>query len=63
MGSLARDVVAGVTVVKIELARRARNRMKHASQVKLRSVAEVKDTADNVGTETVRITLKRTVSG
>ena len=62
VGSLARDVVAGDTVVEIKLARRARIRMKDASQVKLRIVAEVKDSAQNVGTETVRITLKRTVS-
>jgi hypothetical protein len=58
VGSLARDITAGKTTVKVTLSRKARSRMKVARRVKLRIVIKITDPAGNVRTRTLRITLK-----
>jgi hypothetical protein len=59
VGSLARDIGIGKTVVNVKLSRKARSRLKRATRVKLRILAKLTDSAGNVRTETLRITLKR----
>ena len=58
VGSLARDIAAGKTVVKVKLSRKARTRMRLATRVKLRIVANITDSAGNIRTRAFRITLK-----
>jgi hypothetical protein len=59
VGALARDIGAGETVLKINLSRKARGRLKRAPKVKLRIIASITDSTGNVRTQTLRITLKR----
>jgi hypothetical protein len=58
VGSLARDIAAGETVVKVKLSGKARTRMRLATRVKLRIVAKITDSAGNIRTQAFRITLK-----
>ena len=58
VGSLARDIAAGKTVMKVKLSRKARTRMRLATRVKLRVVANITDSAGNIRTRAFRITLK-----
>jgi hypothetical protein len=58
VGSLARDIAAGATVVKVKLSRKARTRMRLATRVKPRVVASITDSAGNIRTRAFRITLK-----
>jgi hypothetical protein len=62
VGSLTRDIALGETVVNVKLKRRIRSRLMRAARVKLRIVATITDAAGNVQTETLRITLKRTLA-
>ena len=58
VGSLARDIAAGETVVKVKLSRKARTRIKLSTRVKLRILASITDSAGNIRTRAFRITLK-----
>jgi hypothetical protein len=62
VASLARFIAAGDTVVTVKLPRKARNRLKSVTRVKLRIVATITDSAGNDRSRTLRITLKRTLT-
>jgi len=59
VGSLARDVAAGETTVRLKLDRRARKRLKRLDEVRLRLIVRISDAAGNTRTARLKITLKR----
>lgn len=60
VGSLARDVVAGKTTLKLRLYRDVRAELANLRRVRLRLVARMVDAAGNVRTKRMRITLVQT---
>jgi Calx-beta domain len=62
VGTLERDLAHGKAVVRVKLSRKARSRMKAATRVKVRILAQITDLAGNVRSRTIRITLRRKLS-
>jgi hypothetical protein len=58
VGSLARNLAAGKTTLKLRLYRKARKELANLEKVRLRLVARMVDTAGNLRTRRLRITLK-----
>jgi hypothetical protein len=56
VATLERDVAAGTNAVKLKLSRKARKRLKHATDVKLRVFATITDAAGNDRTRRTHIT-------
>jgi hypothetical protein len=62
VGSLARDIAVGETVLQVKLSRGARRRLERSARVQLGVVATLTDPAGNARTKTLRIRLKQAFS-
>ena len=58
IGSLARNLPAGDTTVKLKLYREARRHLAGLKRVKVKLIARIADAAGNVQTQRMRVTLK-----
>jgi hypothetical protein len=59
IGSLARDIRAGRTTLRLRLYRKARGSLATLERVRVRLVARMVDAAGNIGTRRLQITLER----
>jgi Bacterial Ig domain len=59
VGRVTRHILAGRTVVRARFSQRARTRLRHGGKVRVTLLARISDTAGNVRSRRVRITLVR----